>query len=1190
MRLSKLELLGFKSFPNKTELAFDGGLTAIVGPNGCGKTNLLDAIRWVLGEQRVSLLRGSKMEEVIFNGTRDLKPLGMAEVSLVIKNDKGILPVDYREVYVTRRLYRSGESEYLLNGAPCRLRDIIDLFLDTGMGTHAYSVIQPNMIEAVLSDKDEDKRMLFEEASGITKYKLRKKAALRKLEITENDILRINDIITEVERQVFSLRRQVNKAERYKKLNGQVRELEIKLAQADFGDLSEQNRQLEQAVNQLRIQTAGYSADLSKQEAETENLRLGLLEAERQLVAHQRKLSEDIERIHQVERNVLVERERKAGLEKSIVRLKQEIGDLSSRLMLLESESTTRQSEFDQTVRLFGEKEDELDCKEKELLAVDGERAKAKADSEELERKKSEQENALNEKKSKLANIEGSLKQLEQRMESLKSEGEGLSHGRKEIELRISELTGFYHKQDQELVEKDIEKEQLKREIEAGKKKLEVLSQENIKLGNDLSTEKAKLAVFQEMIREYQGFGDGSRYVLSKRASLPGVIDLLANLIDTKEEYLLAIECALGEAAGFLVCENEYSALESIKILEESKQGRATFLILEKASKFAEKMKTADYKDLDGIISRASELVTCQDKYRPVVDLLLGNVLLVRSLGHAHELPSVLESGMALVSLDGQMLRPAGILEGGSKKETCLLGRKYQVQKTMEAVSVMELKIGRMEKERQEMENENQELTRLLNEKADHIRVASEELVRRKIELGQMESERGGVMRSIEANAMESAQDEEQMHNLRDVSNRISSEIELSTNSKSELDGRLLEIGRRLGQIEEERDNQFGETNHCRIELVTLSGKKEQLENDIARLKEMMEDISKDICSKKEQVEDSERSINEITLSSSGVDEKLKELIKQKEQNEKLCNYWQDKYSQVQSECTLKENQLKSIRQAKDGFQNKVHDLELGKLEKSTQMRSIRDRVWEEYQVNLEDLKALPPEERSELESHRQRIRSLKDELSRLGPVNLVASEEYQVSKERLDFLRGQMKDLVGAKESLGTTITKIDETAREMFMQTFAKIRSNFQSVFGQLFEGGEADLALLPEMDLLESPIQISARPRGKRLININQLSGGEKALTAISLIFAIYLVKPSPFCILDEIDAPLDDLNVKRFLGLIQHFSQNTQFLIITHNKLTMETADTLYGVTMEQAGVSKIVSVRLGKQETLAGEHN
>ena len=400
----------------------------------------------------------------------------------------------------------------------------------------------------------------------------------------------------------------------------------------------------------------------------------------------------------------------------------------------------------------------------------------------------------------------------------------------------------------------------------------------------------------------------------------------------------------------------------------------------------------------------------------------------------------------------------------------------------------------------------------------------------------------------------------------------------------------MLETKEELERIDEERNNQFEKTSSYRIDLVSLSGKKEQLENDIVRLTEMIEDDKKTMHAKGEEIESSQHSIQEIVLNSSDVDVKLKELFEQKEKDEKIYNSWQGKYNQLQEEVISRENHLKSVRQTKDEFQEKVHNLELEKLEKATRMRSIRDKVWEEHQVNLEDFKPLSPEEKDSLENYRQRIRDLKEVISTLGPVNLVALEEYQVSKERLDFLKGQMKDLVEAKSSLNSTISKIDETAREMFMRTFQQIKTNFQTVFAQLFEGGEADLALQSEMDILESPIEISARPRGKKLININQLSGGEKALTATSLIFAIYLVKPSPFCILDEIDAPLDDANVKRFLKIVKHFSQNTQFLIITHNKLSMEAADTLYGITMEQAGVSKIVSVKLGHQEVLAGEQN
>jgi chromosome segregation protein len=1186
--LSKLELLGFKSFPNKTDLVFDNGLTGIVGPNGCGKTNLLDAVRWVLGEQRVTLLRGSKMEEVIFNGTKELKPLGMAEVSLVVKNDKGILPIEYSEVKITRRLYRSGESEYLLNGAPCRLKDIVDLFLDTGMGTHAYSVIQPEMIEAVLSDKAEDRRLLFEEASGITKYKLRKKATLRKLEITENDILRVNDIITEVERQVNVLRRQMRRAERFKKFSEELAQLEIRLAQADFEDLREENDKLEQGLVQLKKETREHTTDLSKQEVEVESLKLGHLETERELVAYQKKLALDVEKVHEVERNLLVRQERKAGLEKSIIQLKQELNDLENRLKLFESERMTKQEGLAVTVQKLREKEEELSQKESQLSIVDEKREKVKTILESLEEQQASKEKEINDKKSQKANLEGSCKQLEQNRESLAGERDILSNRLNELKSQMAELLLVCQQKKIAIEKENVEKNRLEQEIKANQDELEKISQREVKLGNDLSSEKVRLTLFEEIIKEYQGFQDGVRYVLDRRSFLPGVIDSVANLINTDENYISAIESALGETAQFLICENEASALQAISFLQEHKEGRATFLILEKVKKTAEQVEAVDIKNYEGVIGWAFNLVRCEERYKPAIKFLLADVLIVDSFEHIQKAPSVLKDKFCLVSLDGQVLRPKGILEGGSKREISLLGREKQIQKIKDKISILESEFKKVEEEKEKRKDILQSLNQPLIERTDHIKQLSEELSQKDMELRQKEFENRELMHRAEMGVKELNRIEEEGRKFKGTIGQMELEIESLEHENSKRGKELLETKEELEQIEEERNSQFEKTNRFRIDLVSLGGKEEQLKGDLLRLTEMMDDIKENISARKEQIRSSEKSIQEIVLSNSNVDEELKGLFEQKEADEKIYNSWQSKYSQLQQEITSKESQLKSVRQLKEEFQSKVHNLELGKLEKATRMRSIRDKVWEEHQVNLEDLKLLSPEEKSGLENYRQRIKNLRELISRLGPVNLVALEEYKVSKERLDFLKNQMKDLVEAKNSLNSTISKIDETARDMFLETFQKIRTNFQSVFVQLFEGGEADVALQPDMDVLESSIEISARPRGKKLVNINQLSGGEKVLTAISLIFAIYLVKPSPFCILDEIDAPLDDANIKRFLKLIKHFSQNTQFLIITHNKLTMETADTLYGVTMEQPGVSKIVSVKLGRREVLAGD--
>jgi chromosome segregation protein len=1186
--LSKLEVLGFKSFPDKTELAFDNGVTAIVGPNGCGKTNLLDAVRWVLGEQRVTLLRGSKMEEIIFNGTKELKPLGMAEVSLVVKNHKGILPIEYSEVRVTRRLYRSGESEYLLNGAPCRLKDIIDLFLDTGMGTHAYSVIQPAMIEAVLSDKAEDRRLLFEEASGITKYKLRKKATIRKLEITEGDILRVNDIITEVERQVSSLRRQMRRAERFKKFSEEATQLEIKLAQADFGDLKAENDRLEQDLLELKKRAREHTTDLSKQEAEVERLRLELLETEKELVTYQKKLASDVEKAHQVERDVLVREERRASLEKSITQLKQELSDLENRLKLFENETSAKQEELAVTTQKLKEKERELSQKENKLSIVDEKREKVRAILEDLEKQEANKEEEINERKSKVANLEGSFKQLIQRKESLGQEKDILSNRLNELKSQINILSSACEQKRIGLEGENAEKNKLEQEIKINKEELEEISRQEVKLGNELSSEKAKSALFQEIIKEYQGFQDGVKYILDERSSLPGVIDSVANLINADEKYISAIESALGERAQFLICGDEASALRAIRFLEEHKEGRASFLILEKVKKVAEQNKTVNIKKRDGVMGWAFNLVRCEERYKPAVRFLLADVLVVDSFERAQKMASTLKENLTLVSLSGEVIRPEGVLEGGSRKEIHLLGREKQVQGIAEKVSILENEFGGIQQEKQKKEDFLGSLNQSLSERISHISRLHEELSQKDMELKQKEFESGELTQRVEMNIKELNKLQGEAGELERSIKQMKLELEALERDNSELSKEVFETKEELDGIEEERNLQFEKTNSFRIDLVSLSGKKEQLENDLLRLNEMIDDIRKNMNMRIEQMENSRKSIQEITLSNSNVDEELKGLFEQKEADEKIYNSWQGKYSQLQQDVVSRESQLKSIRQIREEFQNKVHNLELGKLEKATRMRSVRDKVWEEHQVNLEDLEPLSLEERGGLENYRQRIKSLRELVSRLGPVNLVALEEYKVSKERLDFLKNQIKDLVEAKNSLNLTIGKIDETAREMFLETFQKVRANFQSVFAQLFEGGEADATLEPDIDVLESPIEISARPRGKRLVNINQLSGGEKALTATSLIFAIYLVKPSPFCILDEIDAPLDDSNVKRFLKMIRHFSQNTQFLVITHNKLTMESADTLYGVTMEQPGVSKIVSVKLGRQEVLAGD--
>ena len=1185
MYLSKLQILGFKSFPQKTELVFDDNLTAIVGPNGCGKTNILDAIRWVLGEQRTSLLRSNKMEEVIFGGTKDLKPLGLAEVSMIIENNKGILPIDYDQVMVTRRLFRSGESEYLLNKAPCRLKDITELFLDTGMGTHAYSVIQPEMVEAILSDKAEERRFLFEEAAGITKYKLRKKEAERKLEYTEGDLLRLSDILSEVEKQTNSLRRQKGKAERFKRLSDEIKSLEIQISQNEFENLKAKEGELEKKLKEFVDEGQKVKSDLDKEEAEIEGLKLELLEKEKELSALQKKIVDSSEASFRIEREISVSQERRSHLEEFVSKTKNEKESLSQRMFSIKKEKEEKKEELKGLTAAIKAKEELCQKKEEELLANDEKLRRIKDEFEGLSRDLKERDEALNKNKNEHENIKTQIEELKERERIFAEEEGAILQKLGEISTELEDLASA-SEEKKEIWERKTEEKKLSEEkIKLNQIALDQLSSEEAKTESILSAEKAKLGMLKQISEHYEGYGKGQKAVLSEREKLGGIIDTVANLITTQKEYLKAIESALGESLQFVVCQDVSSALEAIRYLKENQKGGATFLPLEKIENINTVQEEIDLKDFEGTVGWASDLVYYKEKFKKIVDLFLGNVILVKTLNLCLEISQKIPPGFHLVSLDGEVISSKGCISGGSPKEISLLGRELEIQRIKDQISKLKEKCDQLQREKKIKEDENVVLKDRLSQISIEAEKLTSEFQQKELKLKTSEFEKA----SLEKRSKELKELKEQIaakiSELNQRQQSLSQSIKDFENQEEKLRSQSDEKKKKWEETESFHNHIFQKINQLKIELVSLQGKEEQLANDDLRLTELISEMETSFTTKEKEIKESLAEIEEINKSISERKEELKSAFEKMEEQKRSLNFLREDQAERQMKLNNKESDLKLFRGAKEKVQDEFHQLEMEKLELSSRAESIKDRIWEEYKVDFKELEPKDGSTIEELEKTKEKLDSLKEKVKSIGPVNLLALEEYQSSKQRLEFLKNQMKDLTEAKQTLGSTILKINQTARGLFQETFEKIKGNFQKVFEELFEGGEADLTLAEEEDPLESPVRISARPYGKRLLNISQLSGGEKALTAIALLFAIYLVKPSPFCILDEVDAPLDDANIVRFLRLINHFSSNTQFIIITHNKMTMEAANVLYGVTMEQPGVSKIVSVRFNKQEVV-----
>jgi chromosome segregation protein len=1182
--LSRLELLGFKSFPSKTKIFFDQGITAIVGPNGCGKTNIVDALRWVLGEQKTSILRGDKMEEVIFHGTQELKPLGMAEVSLILDNKAKILPIEYSEVSITRRLFRSGESEYYINKNPCRLKDIIDLFLDTGMGAHTYSVLQREMIDIILSDQAEERRFLFEEASGISKYKRRKKAAQRKLEATQNDLLRITDIIKEVERQVNSLKRQFQKGERFKKYRDELKDLDIKLAGFDLSRFSHSEQCVKEKLEELEKKREELKQSTDGKESQLQSLKNQLLDIEKENYALQKEKEELSQRAHQLEREKSISYEREANLKELITRAKEVKKDIKLRLVKIKEDKETKEKSFLGLSENLKLKEKENSDLESRVKTEEEEYEKAKKDHQIIIKNHEELEIKENQVKMEMHNLKTQVDNTEKENSRYKNEENNFSEKLKSISKEIENLSQSLENEEKKLKADTEEKDSLEEKSKSCESNLEKLNLEKIRAESKLESQKKHLALLEEILLNYKNYQGEKTSLLDQRENLPGIIDSVGNLFTTEEKYDKAIRTLLGESLNFIVVKDIESAQNVIDHLRDNKTGEISLLILDKFKEY----HISEPSEIEHQGKWAIDVIDIQEQFKPLMSFLLGRASILSSFEDALKLTSRTDSNSTLVSLNGEIIKGGRIITLGEKEGFFFDTKEKESDITRKKITELQSQLSEIEEEKEKASVEKTRISEVLSSKQEEVEASREHLQEKEIKLDHLKIEKDQLEKRLKEIKAQVEEIEKQIHRLEiDLKEKNEKSFVLEKEkSKIFQEKQNQELG--LKELEESRDKTYHELNELRIKIVTLQGKIEQLENDKKRLGELIQEMEKGLNSKEEEIQDWSKKIQDITLKKDEIEKELTKILEFKESKYEMV----DSKTRIKNEYTEKVNQieenLKELREQKEKFQEETHNQKMEKLKVSNDIQRLKEKIWEDYQVDITALTTPKEEEKSQTEEMVKRRDLLKDRIEKMGPVNLLAVDEYRSQKQRLDFLNEQYQDLLNARESLNSAILTINKTARRLFLETFDKIRGNFQKIFSELFQGGEANLWLEDEDDPLESNIGISASPRGKKLLRLDQLSGGERALVAISLLFGIYLVKPSPFCILDEVDAPLDDANLARFLKLIQSFSTHTQFIIITHNKLSMEASDVLYGVTMEKPGVSKLVSVRLEKEEAKSEE--
>lgn len=1189
MYLSKVEIFGFKSFSQKTSIEFNEGITSIVGPNGCGKTNVVDAIRWCLGEQRSGVLRSDKMENVIFNGTSTKKPMGMAEVSITIQNTKGILPTDYTDVTITRRIFRSGESEYLLNKNLCRLKDITNLFMDTGIGANAYSVIELKMVETILSNKAEERRVLFEEAAGVNKYKLRRRLALKKLDEVKADLSRVNDIISEVEKKVNSLERQAKKSNKYTELTSKLRELELDLAEKEFAFINLKLNQLKSDRENFFNSKIQLDSQINKYEDEISLKRDELSKFENQLNQKRKEISKLSEQIHSLQNLISVQLERSKSLQQNKIRFANEIVEIEKELKNANYSIEKSVSTLTNLHNVIQDKQIQknklIEEYESVLINLNEKKNKLKSHSE-----------VLIEKYRTINNLENQLKNLEKLYLDKKYQKGKLDNKIISITNTIAKTVGYIEelsneREDTKRKINDAQLAYLQRQNEKSllEKQLSDLKEKEISIRSNITALKEKVDFIQNLIDNLEGISKGSKALLKDKSwTKNNNSTILAHIGNTDDKYRFAIEAALKNLLNNIIVESTEDLLNGIKFLKEKKLGKVTFFIpsdysLNKKNIFSlfknliTKRQIKQIEKHHKFVAWAIDVVDAEEIWDKFFQLILSNVCIVEGIDTALEIYKKYNN-FSFATLNGDIVSKDGLITAGSEPrlDDTIFGRKKLLENLKNQLPgfQQDLLIIRNQIEEKEAYLNNIDLGELSEKEKmllNDLNAIEKQISQFEFERKKSNDEIDKIQNEIKEIAIECNNIDNQKKEILNLLNKNLSEKQSLENIQKQLESQLNEI-----QIK--YDNIISDKNNLEIEIERILGEIRNNKNSIKRAEEFISKYSLNIGRKQEDIKNSEEELKNISDLLENENSKLEQY--QQQINSLLNNLEEveNNYRDLKNLLGQKEIELKKLRNEREIIQEKIHQADIALKEYEIKKQAIVENVQENYSLQI-SLKEFDDITNFDFQSQHNEIHELKNKIKNLGPVNLLAYSEYEEEKQRYDFLIKQRNDLLESEKDVVKTIEGINQTAQRLFRETFEKIRENFIKIFRTLFEpGDEADLRIEDNADLLEAKIEIIAKPRGKRPTSIDLLSGGEKTLTAIALLFAIYLVKPSPFCILDEIDAPLDDANIDRFIRLLNEFKKETQFIIVTHNKRTMEAAETLYGVTMEEDGISKLVPVK------------
>ncbi len=1176
MQLTQLEIKGFKSFGDKITINFNEGVTAIVGPNGCGKSNVVDAIRWVLGEQSTRMLRSEKMENIIFNGTKTRKPSNLAEVSLTFDNTKNILPTDFTRVTITRKLYRSGESEYRLNDVQCRLKDITDLFLDTGIGSDSYSIIELKMIDEIIANKDNSRRALFEEASGISKYKLRKKQTFNKLKDTEADLSRVEDLLFEIEKNLKTLENQAKKAERYYRLKDQYKSLSITLASFRIISFRESLARLEDKELQHSIDNSGISTSIDKLEALLQELKLENLNLEKNLSVQQKATNEFIAKIRAYESDKKLKNEQLRFLEDKKTRLTDELEKDKNQLNHVFYNQKRLNEELLQETQELEKTRNSVEFKHTEIEEFRLKQKESRAALDILNQGNNELQNQVYKLEKEIAILNIQKESLLQESNRNVADTESKETELNEFNKVISALQNRLESQQKEFQHaKEVEEElqgQIIRTSELLNQQKEILNQESRKL----DAKQNEYNLTKSMVDNLEGFPESIRF-LKKNAGWTKQAPLFSDILFCREEYRIAIENYLEPVMNHYVVETQADAIQAIRLLSDSSRGRANFFILD-ALKVLHKRPviSSDRKDL----VPALEIIDTDIKYRSLCEMLLYNVYLIQS-GEEEEMKAALpDEQVVLLSKTGMYSKTRTGMSGGSVGlfEGKRIGRAKNLEKLSKEISTAEAAISKL---KNSINDENLRLNSLKeSSQRDHILQTQQELNRLSNEFTSVKTKQEQYLAFIE-NSLNRKQDIGLK--IISISNELlASEpllIELKT-SKQIKQEQILADQQSYNALAELLNARSAVYNQENIRFHQQQNKVSGIEKDLEYRESQQHSLETRIEANSLELEKTTSSIRETLKQSDHSDEDLISMYVQKEELERAVTEAEQNYYASRGRITESENGISALRRNKEQSDLISIELKDQKTNIRMELNALKERLSVEFSVDISnlldtDLSSDQPESEEEMRTSTERI---KRQLDDFGAINPMAMEAYQEMNERYNFIQSQKKDLAEAKASLLQTIKEIDDTAKEKFMEAFIEVRTHFIKVFRSLFNQEDScDLVLADPANPLESDIDILARPKGKRPLSINQLSGGEKTLTATALLFSLYLLKPAPFCIFDEVDAPLDDTNIDKFNNIIREFSDQSQFIIVSHNKRTIASTDIIYGVTMAEQGVSRVVAV-------------